>query len=186
MCRHDAAACEARDGRACRSYSWPRAPPSMIVVMFVFVRPPASASRRSVGSGVLSARLRAPLLMARSRHSTDRQIYAPRPAARPLKSSTTSPAGVRTTRMRSRFGRTVRHATQVRSGARRGATGPVTPPTTPPLRSARRRRPSSSWRAWVWPPGPRRSRHRPPTRRRPPARRWWPSSSRASASVRAR
>ena len=32
MRRRDAAACGARDGRACRSYSWPRAPPSMIVV----------------------------------------------------------------------------------------------------------------------------------------------------------
>src|SRR6478752_869091 len=33
MRRRDAAACGARAGRACRSYSWPRAPPSMVVFM---------------------------------------------------------------------------------------------------------------------------------------------------------
>ena len=31
--RRDAAACAGRDGRGCRSYSWPRAPPSMVFVV---------------------------------------------------------------------------------------------------------------------------------------------------------
>ena len=36
--RRDAAACGARDGRGCRSYSWPRAPPSMVVSVVIAAR----------------------------------------------------------------------------------------------------------------------------------------------------
>ena len=69
--RRDAAACADRAGRACRSYSWPRAPPSASV-MYAVAAPGERRSRRSAGSGVRSARLRAPLVMALSRQASAR------------------------------------------------------------------------------------------------------------------
>ena len=113
----------------------------------VVVRLPASASRRSAGSGVLSARLRAPLV-----DGLVEAVAGPadvRARDRPLgrsRRATTSPVGVRTMRMSSRFGRTVRQATQVRFGTRRGATVLAARATTPPPRMGRRR---PSWRRFA-------------------------------------
>ena len=51
--------------------------------------------------------------------------------------------------MSSRFGRTVRHATQVRFGTRRGATAPAARGYDATSPAGRRPRPSS-WPAWAW------------------------------------
>jgi hypothetical protein len=56
----------------------------------------------------------APRLIAVGQQASSVQMYAPRPAARPLGSSSIAPAGVRTIRTSSRFDCFVRQAMQVR------------------------------------------------------------------------
>ena len=56
----------------------------------------------------------APRPIAVGQQASSVQMYAPRPAARPLGSSRISPVGVRTIRTSSRFERLVRQAMQVR------------------------------------------------------------------------
>ena len=136
MRRRDAAACAARDGRGCRSYSWPRAPPSMV---FVVMAPGATLARNAAGSGVSSARLRAPFLMAMVRQSVVAahvgtatgepagRVDDDRPVRRPDDPQRARASGAR-----------VRQATQVRVGTRRGAVAVrrrvAAAPTTPPPR----------------------------------------------------
>ena len=109
-----AVACADPDGCACRSYFWPISSPSLIV--FIVVSPPPRRARlarqRGAGARVIG---QGPCDRLSATHRR-RHRYAPRPGARPDGSGSTSPAGDRTTRSRSRFGRIVRHATQVRSG----------------------------------------------------------------------
>ena len=105
----------ARDGRGCRSYSWPRAPPSMVVSV-VSARQRAHRAG-SAGSGVLSARPRAPLSMALVDAVAGRGTRTRRDRRAGRSSiGDHAPSGVRTIRRRSRFGRTVRQATQDRLG----------------------------------------------------------------------
>ena len=98
----------------------------------------SSSPRSSAGSGVLQGPSEGALvdgLRCGSRASAHR--YAPRPGRRPVGSMTTPPSGVRTMRTSSRFGRSVRQATQVRVGGR-AAPRVRAAATTPPRRPARR------------------------------------------------
>ena len=112
----------ARAGRGCRSYSWPRAPPS-IVVFRLCQRSPVERRRAGrAGSGVSSARPRAPfvdrLVEAVGRRGTGTRRG--RPPAGLVDRRRRRPGSGRS-RTSSRFGRAVRQATQVRVGTRRGA-----------------------------------------------------------------
>ena len=151
MRRRDAAACAARDGRGCRSYSWPRAPPSM--VMCSRGDAPGRALRAGrAGSGVLSARLRAPFVMALVEAVARPADIGAAAGGRPVASADDRPSGVRTIRSSSRFGRTVRQATQDRVGTRRGATVTAAARAYDATSSVARRRPSWSL-AWASPRG---------------------------------
>src|SRR5690606_20143673 len=55
-------------------------------------------------------------LTAFSKHFSSGWMYTPRPGLLPTGSKLTSPAGLRTTRISSRFGAAVRQPTQVRMG----------------------------------------------------------------------
>ena len=103
MRRRGAAACGARDGRACRSYSWPRAPPSMVVFSGFAARRQrlAQVGRAAVSSAPGEGALRDGLRRCRPRRGrhTRRGRRAGR-SGRPRR----WPSGVRTTRSSSRFG----------------------------------------------------------------------------------
>ena len=73
----------------------------------------------SAGSSVArNERTRLDRFIAAEAQAGLRCTYAPRPGARPERSTATVPAGLRTTRNSSDLGAVLRHPTQVRSGAR--------------------------------------------------------------------
>jgi hypothetical protein len=76
----------------------------------------SSRARSAAGNGTASARSSDPRFSAILQQLPSAQRYAPRPGALPVESKSIVPSGARTTRMRSRFCRSVRHATQVRVG----------------------------------------------------------------------
>src|SRR5262245_15622253 len=100
------------------------------VVRWVSALASSTRSRSRVASSIAASRARAtvPSASPRSRHAGSGQRYAPRPDDFPRRSTDRSPVpAARTIRMRSRFTRSVRHATQVRCGTRRTGLAPIAP-----------------------------------------------------------
>ena len=114
MRRPDAAACGVRDGRGCRSYSWPRAPPSLCARCSPLTRGSPGSWRERWPGAPWRGR---PCVMAVGRQSVIGAHVGAATCQAAGRVESTRPSGVRTIRCRSRLAR--RSGTRRRSGSGR-------------------------------------------------------------------